>query len=48
VASYPTDATFSDNRGHVAYDLGENRTGHAGDDFVWKDGCIVSHQQTRS
>ncbi|TLS24831.1 hypothetical protein PpBr36_08873 [Pyricularia pennisetigena] len=46
--SYPTDSTFKDGTAHVAYDLGEKRTGHAGDDFVWKDGCIVSHQQTRS
>ncbi|KAK2001006.1 hypothetical protein LX36DRAFT_653839 [Colletotrichum falcatum] len=46
VSSYPTDSTFRDNKGHVAYDLGVNRTGHAGDDFVWQHGCIVSHQQT--
>ncbi|KAK2016864.1 hypothetical protein LZ32DRAFT_615098 [Colletotrichum eremochloae] len=47
-SSYPTDSSFRDDKGHVAYDLGENRTGHAGDDFVWEHGCIVSHQQTRS
>ncbi|TLD29231.1 hypothetical protein PspLS_04047 [Pyricularia sp. CBS 133598] len=46
--SYPTDSSFSNGRAHVAYDLGAERTGHAGDDFVWKDGCIVSQQQTRS
>ncbi|TLD24039.1 hypothetical protein PspLS_06919 [Pyricularia sp. CBS 133598] len=46
VSSYPTDSSFKDNRLHVAYDLGVNRTGHAGDDFVWKDGCIISQQQT--
>ncbi|KAL5867848.1 hypothetical protein ACKVWC_008629 [Pyricularia oryzae] len=48
VPSYPTDSSFRDGRAHVAYDLGAERTGHAGDDFVWKDGCIVSQQQTRS
>ncbi|KAK1585044.1 uncharacterized protein LY79DRAFT_635781 [Colletotrichum navitas] len=48
VSSYPTDASFRDNKGHVAYDMGVNRTGHAGDDFVWEHGCIVSHQQTRT
>ena len=47
-ASYPTDSSFSNGRAHVAYDLGPQRTGHAGDDFVWKDGCIISEQQTRS
>ncbi|KAK2054790.1 hypothetical protein LY76DRAFT_596634 [Colletotrichum caudatum] len=46
VASYPTDAYYLNGTGHVSYDLGVNRTGHAGDNFVWEHGCIVSHQQT--
>ncbi|TLS27223.1 hypothetical protein PpBr36_04752 [Pyricularia pennisetigena] len=48
VVVFPTDASFKDGKFHVAYDMGENRTGHAGDDFVWKDGCVVSQQQTSS
>ncbi|KAI6351006.1 hypothetical protein MCOR25_010222 [Pyricularia grisea] len=48
VSSYPTESYFKNDTLHVAYDLGVNRTGHAGDNFVWKDGCVISQEQTRS